>query len=58
VLETLATQDSARTIALDPDSHRAYLPAARFSGQPAPGQRRPPMVTDSFRVLIVMPARR
>lgn len=56
VLQTLATQTSARTIALDPVSHRVYLPAASFSGQPAPGQRRPPMVPDSFRVLMVMPA--
>ena len=40
VLQTLATQASARTIALDPSTHRLYLPAASFSGQPAPGQRR------------------
>ena len=58
VVQTLATQASARTIALDPGSHRLYLPAASFSGQPAPGQRRPPMVPDSFRVLMVVPARR
>jgi len=56
VMQTLATQASARTIALDPVSHRLYLPAASFSGQPAPGQRRPPMVPDSFRVLVVEPA--
>ena len=56
VVQTLATQASARTIALDPVSHRLYLPAASFSGQPAPGQRRPPMVPDSFRVLVVEPA--
>jgi len=56
VMQTLATQASARTIALDPASHRLYLPAASFSGEPAPGQRRPPMVPDSFRVLMVMPA--
>jgi DNA-binding beta-propeller fold protein YncE len=53
VLQTLPTQASARTIALDPVSHRLYLPTAIFAGQPAPGQRRPPMVPDSFRVLMV-----
>lgn len=56
VAQTLATQASARTIALDPASHRLYLPVASFSGEPAPGQRRPPMVPGSFRVLMVTPA--
>jgi YVTN family beta-propeller protein len=55
VLQTLPTQTSARTLALDPASHRLYLPAARFAGAPAPGQRRPPMVPGSFNVLMVEP---
>ena len=56
VMQTLATQASARTIALDPVTHRLYLPAASFSGKPAPGQHRPPMVPDSFRVFMVEPS--
>lgn len=56
VMQTLATQVSARTIALDPATHQLYLPAASFSGKPAPGQHRPPMVPDSFRVFVVQPS--
>lgn len=53
IVQTLATQPSARTIALDAKTHRLYLPAASFAAQPEPGQQRPPMVPDSFRVLVV-----
>jgi hypothetical protein len=53
IMQTLATQASARTIALDAKTHRLFLPAASFAAQPEPGQQRPPMLPDSFRVLVV-----
>jgi len=52
VVQTLATQRSARTIALDAVTHRLYLPAATFEPQRA-SEPRPPMLPDSFRVLVV-----
>jgi YVTN family beta-propeller protein len=53
VAQTLPTQASARTIVLDPDTHRLYLPAARFAPQPEGSKERPPMLPDSFTVLEV-----
>ena len=53
VVQTLATQRSARTIALDPTTHRLYLPAAQFGPAPADPKQRPPMVPDSVRLLSV-----
>jgi hypothetical protein len=61
VRQTLATQRGARTLVLDPRSHRVYLPTASFG--PAPGatesQPRPraPLIPDSFVVLVVEPDR-
>lgn len=54
VAQTITTQTSARTIALDPSTHRAYLPAARFGAKPA-GDARPPMLPGSFEVVVVGP---
>ncbi len=56
VVQTLATQPSARTVAIDAATHRLYLPAARFSPQPAGATGRPPMVPGSFGVLVVAPS--
>jgi YVTN family beta-propeller protein len=53
VVQTLATQASARTIALDPASQLLYLPAARFGPRPADPTQRAQMVPDSFRILAV-----
>jgi DNA-binding beta-propeller fold protein YncE len=57
VAATLDTQKSARTIALDPSDHRLFLAAARFeeAGTPAQPRHRPPMVPDSFAILVVAP---
>jgi YVTN family beta-propeller protein len=52
---TLATQKSARTLALDPATHRLYLPAAEF-GPPDAEHKRGVMLQDSFSVLVVEPA--
>lgn len=52
VVQTLATQASARTIAIDERDGRLYLPAATFGAAPAGGGR-PPMVPGSFVLLVV-----
>jgi DNA-binding beta-propeller fold protein YncE len=57
VAATLTTQKSARTIAIDPTDHRIFLAAARFEDTGAASQpgHRPPMVPDSFAILVVAP---
>jgi YVTN family beta-propeller protein len=52
VTALVATQRGARTGALDPKTGNVLLPTADF-GTPEPGAKRPPIVPDSFRVLIV-----
>ncbi len=56
VTGTIPTKKGARTMAVDAKNHRVYLPTADFG--PAPeakaGQRsRPPMIADSFQILVV-----
>jgi len=53
VVGQVATAVSARTIALDPVTGRAYLPSATLA--PAVGNERPKPVPGSFRVLVVAP---
>jgi DNA-binding beta-propeller fold protein YncE len=52
VVQTLKTETSARTMAVDPVSHKIYLPAARFEPQPAGSKERPRMIAGSFKVLV------
>jgi len=53
VIGQVATPVSARTIALDPGTGRAYLPSATLA--PAVGKERPKPVPGSFRVIVVAP---
>jgi DNA-binding beta-propeller fold protein YncE len=57
VIDTVLTQARARTMSLDPKTHRIYLSTAEFGKTPEPtkeNQRpRPPMVKDSFTILIL-----
>ena len=57
VAENDSTQRSARTIALDPSTHKLYLPAAQFGPAPAPTadtpRPPPPMIPGSFVLLVV-----
>jgi YVTN family beta-propeller protein len=57
VVENVATQKSARTMALDEGTHRVYLVAAEFGTKPPPTadqpQPRAPVVEGSFKVLVV-----
>ena len=51
VVQTLATERGARTMALDPTTHKIYLAAAKFEA-PAEGERRGRMVPGSFKILV------
>jgi YVTN family beta-propeller protein len=57
VMANVATQKSARTMALDAKTHRVYLVAAQFGASPAPTADQPhphPSVLEgSFKVLVV-----
>ncbi|MEP6956402.1 MAG: YncE family protein [Chthoniobacterales bacterium] len=59
VVQTLQTQRGARTIALDPRTHRIYLPAADFqpAPSPAPGATpsRPTIVPNTIKLLVYGP---
>ncbi len=59
VLATVQTQKSARTMALDPATHRVFLAAARLGGTPAPTldqpHPRPNILPDSFVILVAEP---
>ncbi len=52
VLENIATERAARTIALDEKTHKVYLPTAKQGPAPAGGGRSP-FLPNSFKVLIV-----
>jgi YVTN family beta-propeller protein len=57
VVSNVPTQKSARTMALDPKSHRVYLVAAQFGPTPQATPElphpRPPVLEGSFQVLVV-----
>jgi DNA-binding beta-propeller fold protein YncE len=59
VLATLTTQVSARTLALDPASHRLYLAAAQFGPRPPAAADQPPpppnVIPDTFLILVAQP---
>ena len=50
--ETVVTQKSARTIALDPKTHKLYLPAAEMRPNEDP-TKRPSMVPGTFKILVL-----
>ncbi|MBV9927885.1 MAG: YncE family protein [Acidobacteria bacterium] len=57
VVENVKTQRGARTMALDPKTHRVYLVTAEFGPPPAPTPERPrprpSVVPDTFTLLVV-----
>ena len=57
VVENVATRRGARTLALDPKTHRVYLVTAEFGPPPAPTPERPrprpSIVPGSFTLLVV-----
>ena len=51
-VENLKTENGARTLAVDPKTHKIYLPTAKF--KPATKESfRPPVVPGTFKVLVV-----
>jgi YVTN family beta-propeller protein len=60
LLQTLKTERGARTMALDPKSHRIYLPSAQFQppSSPSPGMSssRPSIVPNTLKLLVYGPA--
>jgi DNA-binding beta-propeller fold protein YncE len=56
VAENVPTSKSARTMTLDPNSHKVYLVAADFN-PPAEGQRRGTIKPGTFRLLVFAPAK-
>jgi DNA-binding beta-propeller fold protein YncE len=57
VVQTVATKKSARTLAVDTRTHRAFLPAADFGAPPSPTadnpHPRPALLPGSFEILVV-----
>jgi DNA-binding beta-propeller fold protein YncE len=51
VVQVLKTERSARTMALDPVTHKIYLAAAKFE-TPEPGQRRGKIIPGTFKILV------
>ena len=59
VVQTLKTEPRAKTMALDPKTHKIYVASAKFgaaSEQPSGGKKgRPSVVPDTFKVLVYGP---
>jgi DNA-binding beta-propeller fold protein YncE len=60
VVQTIATQRGARTMALDPTTHKLFTVAVEYGPAPeptTPGGRagRPPVIPDSFTLIIIDP---
>jgi YVTN family beta-propeller protein len=60
LVETVQTGERARTMGIDPATHRIYLASAKFGPAPADStaanpRRRPPMLPGSFSVIVVEP---
>jgi YVTN family beta-propeller protein len=60
VVQTLKTERGARTMALDPKTHRIYLPTARFQPAPSPSPgaspARPTIVPNTLKLLVYGPS--
>ena len=57
IVQVLATERSARTMALDPATHKIYLASARFEAPASPppaggGRPRPKMIPGTFKILV------
>ena len=56
VVQMLTTERGARTMTIDPRTHRIYLPSAKYEPQaaPAPGapRQRPKIIPGSFKILV------
>ena len=61
LVQTLTTERGARTIALDPETHRIFLPTAQFQPAPSPSPGaspiRPTIVPNTLKLLVYGPAK-
>jgi len=59
VVQTLKTERGARTMAIDPKTHRIYLPSAQFQPPPSPSPgaspARPTIVSNTLKILVYGP---
>jgi DNA-binding beta-propeller fold protein YncE len=59
LVETVKTEFGARTMAVDPKTHRLFLPSCDWGPKPPATKENPnprqPMVRDSFRVIVMEP---
>ena|SRR6185437_15880722 len=53
VLQTLETPRFSRNMGLDPTNHRIFLAAAKFGEPPAGGHGRPPVLPNTFSLLVI-----
>src|SRR6266704_1359179 len=60
VVQTLKTERGARTMAIDPKTHRIYLPSGQFQPPPSPSPgaspARPTIVPNTLKLLVYGPA--
>jgi len=60
VVQVLKTERGARTMAIDPKTHRIYLPTAQFAPAPSPSPgaspARPSIVPNTLKLLVYAPA--
>jgi len=60
VVQTLKTERGARTMALNPKTHRIYLPSAQFQPPPSPppgaSPARPTIVPNTLKLLVYGPS--
>ncbi len=59
VVQTLKTEPRARTMALDPKTHKIYVASAKFEAtpeQPGGKKQRPKVLSGTFKVLVYGPA--
>ena len=52
VVQTLKTERGAKTMALDPKTHKIYLAAAQYESSPAGSKQRAKMISGSMRILV------
>lgn len=59
VVQSLATQRGARTMALDPATDKIYLPVAQYESAPTPApgapRQRPKIAPNTFKLMIFLP---
>ncbi|MES1226638.1 MAG: YncE family protein, partial [Bacteroidota bacterium] len=52
-VDIITTKRGARTITVDEETHKVYVPTAEFEPQPANDKQRPKMKAGTFQVLVI-----